>query len=235
MPILNQQQWFESNLGQYLLEIEQKYFDQAVMNIFGYNAIQIGFSEYDFLRTNRMPFKLCTNTKKGSPLLAKPDFLPIESNSIDLVLLPHVLEFFSNPHQILREVHRILVAEGQVIICGFNPISLWGARKRFNSSKHSFPWSGNFIALPRLKDWLTLLDFDMTSGKLACYTPPINQKKWLKRFEFMEHIGDRWWPISGGIYFLQAIKRTHGMRIIKPAWKKSLAPKRQIAPATNKI
>tara|TARA_Y100001936_G_C16076739_1_gene674543 strand:- start:820 stop:1548 length:729 start_codon:yes stop_codon:yes gene_type:complete len=235
MPIENQQKWFESNLGQYLLEKEQMHFDQVVMDIFGYNAIQIGFPHYDFLHTNRMPFKFFVDTEKGATLLASPDFLPIESNSIDLILLPHVLEFRSNPHQILREVQRILVAEGQLIICGFNPISLWGIRKWFDSSKNNFPWGGNFIALPRLKDWLALLDFDMTAGKLYCYAPPINQEKWLKRFEFMEHVGDRWWPISGGIYFLQAIKRTHGMRIIKPAWKKSLASKRRMAPATNKI
>jgi SAM-dependent methyltransferase len=235
MPIQNQQQWFETCLGQYLLEREQSHFDQVVMDVFGYNAIQIGFPQHDFLHTNRMPLQFCADTEKGATLLANPDFLPIESNSIDLVLLPHVLEFSSNPHQILREVQRVLVAEGQVIICGFNPRSLWGARKWFGSSRNSFPWNGNFIALPRLKDWLTLLDFEMTTGKLSCYAPPINQEKWLRRFKFMEFTGDRWWPISGGVYFLQAIKRIHGMRVIKPAWKDVLAAKRRMSPVSNKI
>ena len=235
MPIKNQQQWFETCLGQYLLEKEQNYFDQAVMDVFGYNAIQIGFPQYDLLRTNRMPLQFCADTEKGATLLATPDFLPIESNSIDLVLLPHVLEFSSNPHQILREVQRVLVAEGQVIICGFNPRSLWGVRKWFGSSRHSFPWIGNFIALPRLKDWLALLDFEVTAGKLSCYAPPINQEKWLRRFQFMEFTGDRWWPISGGVYFLQAIKRIHGMRVIKPAWKDVLAAKRRMSPIANKL
>ena len=235
MPIQNQQQWFETCLGQYLLEREQSYFDQAVMDVFGYNAVQIGFPQHDFLRTNRMPLQFCADIEKGAALLANPDFLPIESNSIDLVLLPHILEFSSNPHQILREVQRVLVAEGQVIICGFNPRSLWGARKWFGSSKHNFPWNGNFIALPRLKDWLTLLDLEMTAGKLSCYAPPINQEKWLQRFKFMEFTGDRWWPISGGVYFLQAIKRIHGMRVIKPAWKDVLAAKRRMSPVANKI
>jgi len=235
MPIQNQQQWFETCLGQYLLEREQSYFDQAVMDVFGYNAVQIGFPQHNFLRTNRMPLQFCVDIEKGAALLASPDFLPIESNSIDLVLLPHVLEFSSNPHQILREVQRVLVAEGQVIICGFNPRSLWGTRKLFGSTRHSFPWNGNFIALPRLKDWLALLDFEMTAGKLSCYAPPINQEKWLRRFQFMEFTGDRWWPISGGVYFLQAIKRIHGMRVIKPAWKDVLAAKRRMSPIANKI
>ena len=100
-------------------------------------------------------------------------FLPIESNSIDLVLLPHILEFSANPHQILREVQRVLVPEGHAIVCGFNPRSLWGVRGLFGSVKdEDYPWQGNFIARPRLKDWLTLLDFEITEDRLCCYAPP---------------------------------------------------------------
>ena len=138
MPIQNQQQWFNTCLGQYLLEREQSYFDQAVMDVFGYNAIQVGFPQHDFLRTNRMPLQFCTGAEEGVSLLAAPDFLPIESNSIDLILLPHILEFNLNPHQILREVQRVLMAEGHVIICGFNPRSLWGVRQWFGSARHGF-------------------------------------------------------------------------------------------------
>ena len=235
MPMQNQQQWFDTCLGQYLLEREQSYFDQVVMDVFGYNAIQVGFPQHAFLRTNRMPLQFCTGTEEGTALLAAPDFLPIESNSIDLILLPHILEFSSNPHQILREVQRVLMAEGHVIICGFNPRSLWGVRQWFGSARHSFPWNGNFISLPRLKDWLALLDFEMAAGRLCCYAPPINQEKWLRRFNFMEFSGDRWWPISGGVYFLQAVKRVHGMRVIKPEWKDVLAAKRRMAPIANKL
>ncbi len=192
MPMQTTQQWFETSLGQYLLEREQTYFDQAVADIFGYNAVQIGFPQHDFLRTNRMPFQFSAGIEKHVALRAAPDFLPIATNSVDLVLLPHVLEFNSNPHQILREVQRILIPEGHVIISGFNPRSLWGIRRWFGSSRYDFPWRGNFIALPRLKDWLTLLDFEMTAGRLCCYAPPFSQEKWLRRFNFMEAAGDRW-------------------------------------------
>ena len=235
MPMQNQQQWFETCLGQYLLEWEQSYFDQAVADVFGYNAIQIGFPQHDFLRSNRMPLRFCAGTENGVALRTAPDFLPIESSSIDLVLLPHVLEFSSNPHQILREVQRVLMPEGHVIICGFNPRSLWGVRRWFGSARYDFPWRGNFISLPRLKDWLTLLDFEMTAGRLRCYAPPFSQEKWLRRFSFMEAAGDRWWPISGGVYFLQAVKRVHGMRVIKPEWKDVLAARRATAPAAQKF
>lgn len=235
MPTKSRQEWFETCLGQYVLEREQAYFDRAVADIFGYNAMQIGFPQYDFLRDNRMALQFCAGTEKGVAVLATPDFLPIETNSIDLVLMPHVLEFESNPHQILREVQRILMPEGHVIICGFNPRSLWGVRGLFGSPSGSFPWHGNFIAVPRLKDWLTLLDFEITEDRLCCYAPPFSQEKWLKRFGFMETAGDRWWPFSGGVYFLTAVKRVHGMRVIKPEWKEVRAKRKAMAPAVRKL
>lgn len=243
MPTKNKLEWFKTCLGQYLLDREQNHFDEAVADVFGYNAMQIGFPQYDFLRANRMPLQFCTATEEGATVRATPDFLPIETNSIDLVLLPHVLEFSSNPHQILREVQRVLMPEGQVIVCGFNPRSLWGVRgalgsmegRFLRSTETPFPWRGNFISLPRLKDWLTLLDFEITKDKLCCYAPPFSQEKWLKRFSFMEAAGDRWWPFSGGIYFLTAVKRVHGMRVIKPEWKEVRAARRGMAPVAQQF
>ncbi|MEP6879868.1 MAG: methyltransferase domain-containing protein [Nitrosospira sp.] len=243
MPTKNKLEWFETSLGQYLLEREQNHFDEAVADVFGYNAMQIGFPQYDFLRANRMPLQFCAGTEESAAVRASPEFLPIETNSIDLVLLPHVLEFSSNPHQILREVQRVLMPEGHVIVCGFNPRSLWGVRgvlglveDRFlRSVEGQFPWRGNFISLPRLKDWLTLLDFEITKDRLCCYAPPFSQEKWLKRFSFMEAAGDRWWPFSGGIYFLTAVKRVHGMRVIKPEWKEVRAARRGMAPVAQKL
>lgn len=243
MPTKNKLEWFETSLGQYLLEREQNHFDEAVADVFGYNAMQIGFPQYDFLRANRMPLQFCAGTEEGAAVRGSPEFLPIETNSIDLVLLPHVLEFSSNPHQILREVQRVLMPEGHVIVCGFNPRSLWGVRgvlglvegRLSRSMENQYPWRGNFISLPRLKDWLTLLDFEITKDRLCCYSPPFSQEKWLKRFSFMEAAGDRWWPFSGGIYFLTAVKRVHGMRVIKPEWKEVRAARRGMAPVAQKL
>jgi SAM-dependent methyltransferase len=234
MSVQNIEQWFEASLGKYLLDHEQRYFDLVVANIFGYNAVQIGLPNVNFLHANRMPLRFCAGTEQAVAMRTKPDFLPIKSCSMDLVILPHVLEFNANPHQILREVHRILMHEGHVVISGFNPISLWGVHQRFEKKKHDFPWCGNFIALPRLKDWLKLLNFEMAGGRLSCYTPPFTQQKWRERFSFMEAAGDRWWPISGGVYFLHAIKHVHGMRVIKPGWKNSLAGKKRVAPAAQR-
>ena len=71
-----------------------------------------------------------------------------------------------------------------------------------------------------MKDWLTLLGFDVVGGRLDCYVPPFAREKWLTRFGFFERAGDRWWPIAGGVYFLRATKHVHGMRVITPAWQR---------------
>src|SRR5918993_1934168 len=112
--------WSESPLGRYFIEREQSYFDAVVADVFGYNAFQLGLPELDLLRASRIPLR-CSLGGLG-PVDVRTDFrdLPIASNSADLILMPHVLEFAEHPHQILREVERVLMPEGQVVLSGFN-------------------------------------------------------------------------------------------------------------------
>ena len=224
----------ETPLGHYLLEREQAYFDQAVADIFGYNAFQVGMPEVDLLRASRMSLR-CRVAPEGAPdMRADYGDLAIASNSADLILLPHVLEFAPHPHQILREVARVLMPEAQVVISGFNPFSLWGWRRVFHRGK-DYPWRGRFITLMRVKDWLALLGFEVIGGQMACYVPPARQQKWLERFGFMEKAGDRWWPIAGGVSFIQAVKRVRGVRLIMPKWSDRLAPVKQLAASPQKV
>jgi len=235
--------WLATPLGQYLLAREQEYFDQTVADVFGFNALQLGLPECDFLRTSRIPLRIRINREGQQHQVAdqigvlRSDFreLPIASSSADLVVLPHILEFCEDPHQILREVARILVPEGQILVSGFNPWSLWGLRRPLRPTPGDSPWCGRFINLPRLKDWLALLEFEVAAGKMCCYAPPITQEKWLSKFQFMEAAGDRWWPIAGGVYFVQAVKRVRGMRLIMPKWKERRAAQRQLAVVPQKL
>lgn len=227
-------EWMDTPLGRYLLQREQAYFAQAVADVFGYNAFQLGLSEVDLLHASRIPLR-CRVGIDG-PVDLRSDFrdLPIASTSADLVLLPHVLEFAEHPHQVLREVARVLRPEAQVVISGFNPFSLWGWRRIFHHGR-DFPWRGRYIPLMRVKDWLALLGFEIIGGQMACYAPPSRQQKWLDRFKFMEEAGDRWWPIGGGVYFLQAVKRVRGVRLIMPKWSDRLAPAKRLAPSPHRV
>jgi SAM-dependent methyltransferase len=229
-------EWFASEQGDYVLAREQDYFDRTVADIFGFNAVQLGLPEQDFLRNNRIPLRFTAGNQPGNAVRLVCAELPFDSDSLDLVLLPHVLEFSDDPHQIIREVERVLMPGGNLIISGFNPRSLWGLR-RMLGKKDAYPWNGQFIALPRMKDWLALLGFEVVGGRFAAYAPPLRHRKWLERYAFMEKAGDRWWAVSGGVYFLHAVKRVPGMRLIKPKWNDGLVRKLLTVPSkmNNKI
>jgi len=218
--------------------------------------MQIGLPQISALQASRMPHKWLSDARvvPREPVQPLPgeegrepsimpvsimlDYseLPFASQSVDLIVLPHVLEFAAEPHQVLREVERVLIPEGQLIICGFNPASLWGARQMAGrlSGGHFLPRDGEFISLPRIKDWLKLLNMEVNRGHFGCYAPPCMTDKWLGRYAFMEKAGDRWWPYFGAVYMVQAIKRVKGMRLIGPAWKRTPAKVPGVVPVVNR-
>ncbi len=211
--------WYESDLGRYVLARELEWFDTVSSDLFGFNALQLGECDTDFLRANRMPHRFCAGFDAG-PLRAAPEMLPIASQCLDLMALPHVLEFSSHPHQVLREAERVLRPEGRLLISGFNPMSLWGARRviasRLTCDQPTYPWHGRFIHLTSIKDWLALMGFEIAGGRMACYAPPVDRAAWLGRFAFLEAAGDRWWALGGGVYLIHAVKRVPGMRVLLP-------------------
>jgi SAM-dependent methyltransferase len=227
-------EWYRTPLGQYLLARESAYFDDTVSDIFGFNALQVGLPSCDFLRASRIAQKCSLDPEEPASIVADPHWLPFPDNTFDLVLLPHSIEFSDEPHQILREVYRCVRPEGQVLLAGFNPFSLFGFRRYFGREQTP-PWTGSFVSLYRLKDWLSLLGFEVTGGRLDCYAPPFVQEKWLQRSGVWEKAGDRWWPIAGGVYFLRATKRVAGMRVILPAWHHSTRRRKALATATQRV
>jgi SAM-dependent methyltransferase len=226
--------WLSTPQGSYVLGWELAQYDSAVDDAFGFRAVQVGLPEVDFLRQNRIPFRFTLALEPGAGLAADPLQLPLASQSVDLVVLPHVLEFHPHPHEVLREVERVLMPEGHVVISGFNSGSLWRMRQMFTFDRKS-PWDAKFIGLLRLREWLRLLGFELNGGMFGCYAPPFRQSRWLERFAFMEKAGARWWPIAGGIYVVRAVKRVQGMRLVTPAWRQERARRRgATAPITQR-
>ncbi len=236
--------WLQTPAGVYLRAWEQSCLDNLTADIFGFNAVQIGMPQIDALAASRMPHKILADrrvrasTEPSRPVNVTLDYteLPFASQSVDLLVLPHVLEFSTDPHQVLREVERVLIPEGQVIICGFNPASLWGARHvlRRVGGTSFLPRTEELISMPRMKDWLKLLNMSASQSHFGCYAPACRTEKWLHRYAFMDNAGSRWWPYFGGVYIVQAIKRVKGMRLIGPAWSRKSAAAPSAVPATNK-
>ena len=241
--------WLRTPPGRYMLAWEQDRLDRSVTDAFGYHALQLGLPELDGLRANRMPHRWVASDSLVVPeAVPMPpptdvlistlsagdsvhmhcafDALPFPDSSIDLVVLPHALELARDPHLTLREVERVLVPEGRVIITGFNPASLWGLRQRSararlgiglgrdQTSGLYLPSAGDFIGYWRLRDWLRLLSFEVEGGRFGCWRPPLRSEGWLERFAWMDRVGDRWWPVFGAVYFLMAVKRVRGMRLV---------------------
>ncbi len=240
--------WLQTPAGAYVRAWEQQCLDALTADIFGYNALQIGMPHLDALAANRMPNKWMADTRLSGAaraagatasragIIVDFDELPFASQSLDLVILPHVLEFASEPHQVLREVERVLIPEGRLIICGFNPASLWGLRQVTGrmSGSHFLPIAGEFISMPRMKDWLKLLNMGASDSHFGCYAPACKTEKWLHRTAFMDRAGARWWPYLGAVYIVQAVKRIKGMRLIGPAWTSKPATAAAGVPVTNK-
>jgi SAM-dependent methyltransferase len=161
--------------------------------------------------------------------------LPFEAQSVDLIVLPHTLEFSPDPHRLLREVERVLMPDGRLVISGFNSLSLWGMRQSMGrmTRRPFVPGTHDLIAFTRLKDWIKLLGFEFDRGRFGCYRPPLLTDKWLARYEFMESAGDRWWPIFGATYMITAVKRVRGMRMVGPKWAKKPALAPGLAPVAT--
>ncbi|QJW85805.1 methyltransferase domain-containing protein [Ramlibacter terrae] len=242
------QQWFETPPGRYLLAWERAEFDRAVGDIFGYHALQLGLPELDTLAANRMPHKwLALSEPQSVDAAVKPALvtsfgaLPFEENSLDLVVLPHSLELNLDPHATLREVERVLVPEGKVVVCCLNPASLWGLRqkrahlyRRLGFGELYLPDAGDFIGYRRLRDWLRLLSFEVESSSFGCWRPAMSSEKWLERYDWMDGVGRRWWPFLGAVYFIVAVKRVRGVKLLAPKWKPAKARATAPVPLANR-
>jgi SAM-dependent methyltransferase len=191
-----------------------------VADVFGFHAVQLGWPALESLRMNRMPHRWRVDNE-GSALRAdaalRADFvaLPFPSASLDLIVMPHTLELATDPHHTLREAERLLVADGRLILIGFNPVGLWAwgpQRPGGLSSVARSAWMGHW----RARDWLHLLGFEIQQERFGCYRPPLVNATWLDRCTWLDRVGAHAWPALGMIYAIEAIKRVHGVHLIQP-------------------
>ncbi|MEG0149005.1 MAG: class I SAM-dependent methyltransferase [Comamonas sp.] len=249
--------WTDTALGHYLLDWEQQRCDEAVADIFGYHAVQLGMPALQGLRANRMPQRWLALDKVGKSaaaqaanvaqatdesaskhvppaLVADATALPFSEASLDLVLMPHTLETSHDPHAALREAARVLVPEGRLVVCGLNTLSLLGLQRRVERSAAHLPDLSLGLGYWRLRDWLQLLGFEIEAVQFGCYRPATQNARWLARWQFMEKLGHRCWPAFGGVYCIVAVKRVQGMRLISPSWRSKSAPSGVQMPVANK-
>lgn len=235
--------WYRQPLGRLLLEQERAQIDAVLPNLFGYHLLQVGrLAHVDLLGSSRigcctvvdddyMVLPLIDRRETCGTLCASAQDLPIATDSVDVILLPHTLEFSLNPHQVLREVDRTLIPEGHVVVLGFNPWSVWMGWRALLRWRKKVPWCGRFLGVPRLKDWLALLGYDVVLTQYYLHRPPLRRPRLLRRLRFLEALGARFWPVLGQAYILVAKKRTAAMTPLRQRWR----PRRRLAPVRDMV
>ena len=225
--------WFHTSLGQALLKEETERCRRLIPAGYYPTSVQVGMPVTDFLggvgtglriqvigETSKGPegsggphvFSNFQGTVSrhpdlGAGVIADETALPFPERSVDLMVLPHTLDFSEHPHEVLRQVSQILSAEGCVVVVGFNLLSIYGLIRGFSGASKPVPWNGQYYSVSRIQDWLTLLGFDVVGAGMMAYRPPFQHAGYWEKMAFMEHAGDRWWPGLGGVYVIVGRKR----------------------------
>lgn len=218
-------EWFRGVPGRFVRAEERHHLDQLLPNLFGYHLALIGSvgDDDELLLTSRVAHHIVVDPLSDgddrSAVHAAADALPFGEGSLDVVLLLHTLELEENPHEVLREVLRVLVPEGHVVITGFNPWSWWGVWRLLRRHRGEVPWSGRFISQTRIRDWLALVGFETVDTRCFFFRMPLGSERIMARTNFLERFGPRWWPIFCGVYVVVARKRVSTLTPIRPRWR----------------
>ncbi len=195
---------------------------RTLERMFGEQCLQIGVwggaeSFLPYARTQRTAL-LEWRAGLGADLRCHTDRLAVAADSVDVVLLPHTLELIPSPHALLREVDRILRADGHLVVLSFRPGGPWGLRHLLSQGGYP-PGHQRLIREGRLRDWLELLSFDVGTRVRYCHTLPFERIRRLGALP-KESWAGRWLPGLGGAYLLSAQKRVHPLTPIRRPWSR---------------
>jgi SAM-dependent methyltransferase len=192
---------------------------------FGYYLVQVGAgtSFQEVLATSRVRHRVsmpcqAPSGQPGLEIIGSPAEMPLAADGIDAVLLPHTLDFVPDPRLVLREVERVLIPEGRVLILGFNALSSWGLFRLLYRYRGRVPWCGRFLTPYRVEDWLSLLGFDVEVRRQIMYRPPMRGAQG-HRLAMLDTLGRTLWPALGGVYVIRAVKRVSTLTPLRPSWR----------------
>ena len=210
--------WYKSALGRAIVDCELETTARLLPGQFYSVCVQVeGPAQLELFRTVECHVN-CRVARQAAgyienSVIGSGDLLPFGVNSVDLLALPHVLEFSQYPHDVLREAASCISADGTLLIIGFNPRSLLNLMKNLNQIHGLIPKQAQFHSVQKIRDWLTLLGFEICAGEFAFYRLPVNQAKYLNKYKNLDVAGARWWPTMGLVYILVARKMGLGVRI----------------------
>jgi len=206
--------WYAAGYGPYLLQATHAAVKDTLDTTFGYHLLQLGLGGPGALCLGS-PINhriVCAERPGGDvDLVAHADELPLESDSIDAVVAHHCIEFTQHPHQVLREVHRVLRPQGQLLLVGFNPYSLLGLVARVRGLARDTLWHQHRpVSEQRLSDWLHVLGCEVHATRI-CAVPPVGRGRVRQLLAGADAWTSRHNLPAGGIYILHAVKQVAGL------------------------
>lgn len=213
-------QWVFQPHGRYLLSAERDALATVLPKLFGYYLLQLGGPvDFDLTDSSAIDTKIRLTIDEspgfdGASVRGQPNALPFQPDSIDVVLMPHVLDYLTQPEHILKSVYDVLLPEGTVIILGINPMSLWGLAKMCVSNSLVYR-RAQLHTKSRVIRLLKAQGFQIIKRKTTCFRWPSSTEKALKRNVIMEPFGQLITPTFGGVYMIVARKRVEKMITIQ--------------------
>jgi hypothetical protein len=235
------EEWFTSPVGMEVAAREEEWLQQMLHETFGYYLLQVGVEAVfaEAVASSRIRHRILvpasvSRRTGGAQVVARPTQLPVASDSVDAVLLPHTLDFSADAGQVLREAERVLIPEGRVLVMGFNPLSIWGLWRLLRRGQGRVPWCGSFLTPFRINDWLSLLGFDVETQQMMVFRPPW-RRALPRRLSVLDSLGGRFWPLLGGVYAIRAVKRVSTLTPLRPSWKtrRAVLPGGAVEPTTR--
>lgn len=210
--------WCQLKNGQWVAESIQTRLDEWCPKLFGYHMLKLGGLSCE-LSTSHSTIQHQVHLDKHNSahnLIADIYDLPFLEKSFDVAMVIHQLDYSHDPHRILREVDRVLIDDGYIIITGFNPLSLTGFASLMPWRKHNLPWSGRMYTPSRIKDWLSVLNYQVLECDQYALFP---MQKYRSLWTWLENATGNWASPLGSLYFIVARKRTYPLKPIKPHWR----------------
>ncbi len=158
--------WFDAPTGRRVLEA-QRSLCRGLSVPPGFRLAHLGVSPRHgvadcFAQPCRFTF--VRETDAGVDAVSGFDALPLPSDTFDVVVLHHALDFCQQPQRVLAEAARIIRPGGRIVLIGFNPYSLLGLGKWLLAPWHAAGvWRHNSLRSSRIRDWLVLLGFGLDS------------------------------------------------------------------------
>jgi len=218
--------WYKSLSGQSSLDTLDDLCTDILSETFGYYAIEVGLlsGSHDLLQFSRIAagFSITNNECqrfKSASVISKAEHLPIATDNVDLVVASHVLELSQDPHQVLREIDRVLVPEGHCLLIGFNPFGISQLKRNLTSRISRKKNPQKMRSVPRVRDWFSLLGFEVLDVHYLGVRPPVKNKKVFDALNWLEKFGEFAGLMLANMYVIHVKKQIVAMRPHKKVWR----------------